>query len=44
MAPAPEKIGLLCTERETEEVKNGEVEEEDLEFRMKMKEGKKTKI
>lgn len=31
---------MLCTERETEEVKNEEVEEEDLEFRMRMKEGK----
>lgn len=31
---APEKIGLICTERETEEVKNEE-EKEDLELRMK---------
>ena len=28
MAPAPEKIGLLCTKRETEEVKNVEEEED----------------
>lgn len=39
VALAPEKIGLICAERETEEVKNEEEEEqEDLELRMRVKE------